>query len=98
MMGFVLTKLTGTGMTHLRHVKRGVGDQGHDYCCSFSLGWGFFGLGLSFGWTEGGHVSAGNPTIVLVWLPFPLDQPSIFFTLKYLFDAKQGLVGHVHFL
>ena len=41
---------------------------------------------------------SGNPTVVLVRPSFPLDQPSIFLTLKYLFDPKQGLVGHVHFL
>ena len=40
----------------------------------------------------------GNPTVVLVRPPLPLDQHLPFLTLKYLFYAKQSVVRQLHFL
>ena len=40
----------------------------------------------------------GNPTVVLVRPPLPLDQHLVFLALKYLFYVKQGVVRQLHFL
>ena len=40
----------------------------------------------------------GNPTVVLLGPPLPLDQHLPFLTLKYLFYAKQSVVRQLHLL
>ena len=55
----------------------------------------FLGRCLLFGCSDG---PTGNPTVVLVRPPLPLDQHLVFLSLKYLFYAKQGVVRQLHFL